>query len=148
MLTRRALRIQETLFSADPNKVSSFFSDHTEDTLGSLARDKKNIGHWKSEEQVLYMVFLRSNRDKFVDREIRRSEKIFREMARAIKTRGADQCRSHHQKMENKYPVFDDLLGQLSQLYGDLEEQVLQSRDGEESKNQLNLAGFSSENRI
>lgn len=42
----------------------------------------------------------------FLDKEARRTQKIFREMGRTIKTRGADQCRSHHQKMENKFPEF------------------------------------------
>lgn len=31
-------------------------------------------------------------------------------MAKFLKTRAADQCRSHHQKMEKKFNTFDDIL--------------------------------------
>jgi hypothetical protein len=31
-------------------------------------------------------------------------------MSKNIRTRGPDQCRSHHQKMENKFPEFNNLL--------------------------------------
>lgn len=69
-------------------------------------------------------------------------------MAKAIKTRGADQCRSHHQKMDKKYPQFDELLGYLNENYGEFVEEVLQARYIEESKNQLSLVECGSENKI
>lgn len=104
MLTRRAFRIQETLINEDLNKGASSSTGNTEETTVPIFKQKKNIGHWKAEEQTLYLIFLKENREKFADREIRRLEKIFREMSRTVKSRGADQCRSHHQKMNKKYP--------------------------------------------
>lgn len=59
----------------------------------------KNIGHWTNFEKQLYYVFLKTYRDNFIQKELRRTDKIFKEMAKFIKTRAADQCRSHHQKM-------------------------------------------------
>jgi hypothetical protein len=46
---------------------------------------------------------LKTYRDNFIQKELRRTDKIFKEMAKFIKTRAADQCRSHHQKMEKKH---------------------------------------------
>lgn len=46
-------------------------------------------------------------------KELRRTDKIFKEMAKFVKSRCPDQCRSHHQKMENKFPEFDDILNSL-----------------------------------
>lgn len=81
---------------------------------------------------------------------MRRSEKIFREMAKAIKSRGADQCRSHHQKMVKKYPEFDGLLEYLRKNYGEFEEEVLRerAREEEELRNPSVDADFSSENMV
>lgn len=31
-------------------------------------------------------------------------------MSKSVKTRSAEQCRSHHQKYENYYPNIDDLV--------------------------------------
>lgn len=79
-------------------------------------------------------MFLKANKEKFGDREARRTDKIFREMAKAIRTRGADQCRSHHQKMDKKFPEFERLLEYLGENYGQFEEEVLKQREIEEQQ--------------
>ena len=63
----------------------------------------RNVGHWTNQEKEFYYIFLKTFRENFVKKELRRTDKIFKEMAKFIKTRAADQCRSHHQKMEKKH---------------------------------------------
>ena len=50
-----------------------------------------------------YIVFIDYNKDRMRSKEKRRSNKFYAEMARFISTRNALQCRSHHQKLEEKY---------------------------------------------
>ena len=46
----------------------------------------------------------------FVNSHMRRTDKIFKTMELFIGTRQAEQCRSHHQKMEKKYINFTNIL--------------------------------------
>lgn len=49
-------------------------------------------------------------------------DKIFKTMAQFVGTREAEQCRSHHQKMEKKYETFLRILEHLRKKhYGTLE---------------------------
>lgn len=41
---------------------------------------------------------------------MRRVDKIFKSMANFMGTREAEQCRSHHQKMEKKHHTFPNIL--------------------------------------
>lgn len=41
---------------------------------------------------------------------MRRLDKIFKSMSTFIGTREAEQCRSHHQKMEKKFHSFSKIL--------------------------------------
>jgi hypothetical protein len=50
-----------------------------------------------------YVAFIDFNKDRMRSREKRRSNKFYQEMADFIVTRNALQCRSHHQKLEEKY---------------------------------------------
>ena len=46
-------------------------------------------------------------------------DKIFKSMERFVTTREAEQCRSHHQKMEKKHGAFVKILRELRRLnYG------------------------------
>jgi hypothetical protein len=46
-------------------------------------------------------------------------DKIFKSMERFVGSREAEQCRSHHQKMEKKYGNFVNILKELrKQIYG------------------------------
>lgn len=58
----------------------------------------------------MYFYFLKDHRENFIKKETRRTDKIFKVMARYIRTRAADQCRSHHQKMEKKFGTIDAIL--------------------------------------
>lgn len=44
-------------------------------------------------------------------------DKIFKSMETFIGTRAADQCRSHHQKMEKKYKTFYRIIYNLRQIH-------------------------------
>lgn len=77
----------------------------------------KNIGHWIPSEKLLYLNFLKQHRLNFVKKQLRRTDKIFKEMSKYIETRAADQCRSHHQKMERKYGPIDCVIAELQQDY-------------------------------
>jgi hypothetical protein len=44
---------------------------------------------------------------------MRRMDKIFKTMADFLGSRAADQCRSHHQKMEKKYKNFYNIIYNL-----------------------------------
>ena len=79
------------------------------------AREAKHTqkGHWSSEENKLYHWFLELHSRHFVLKYLRRTDKIFKSMAHFIRTREAEQCRSHHQKMEKKYHTFHQILIKL-----------------------------------
>jgi hypothetical protein len=70
----------------------------------------KNVGHWNTREKRLYYIFLSEHSNHFIHQQLRRSDKIFRTMATYIGMRAADQCRSHHQKMEKKYGSFENIV--------------------------------------
>lgn len=46
-------------------------------------------------------------------KKLRRMDKIFKSMADFIGSREAEQCRSHHQKMEKKFKSFYKILKNL-----------------------------------
>lgn len=48
---------------------------------------------------------------------MRRMDKIFKTMELFIGTRQAEQCRSHHQKMEKKYLNFPTIIANLRRLH-------------------------------
>ena len=55
----------------------------------------------------------------FIEKHLRRLDKIFKSMAIFIGTREAEQCRSHHQKMEKKYSTFYKIIENLRKhFYG------------------------------
>lgn len=86
----------------------------------SLDEDKNvNRGHWSLEENKKYHWFLEIHYKHFVNRHMRRMDKIFKTMETFIGTRQAEQCRSHHQKMEKKYHNFITIITNLRhQHYG------------------------------
>ena len=70
----------------------------------------KNVGHWSLTEKLQYLEFLKTHRTHLTKKELRRTDKIFKEMSKFVETRAADQCRSHHQKMEKKYGSMDAIV--------------------------------------
>ena len=67
--------------------------------LQQLSQAGINVGKWNTQEQMLYKRFLEDNLDHFVDKSVRKSQKVFLKMSKIIPTRTAEQCRTHHQKM-------------------------------------------------
>ena len=53
---------------------------------------------------------------------MRRMDKIFKTMETFIGTRQAEQCRSHHQKMEKKYHNFPTIIKNLRLQHYDCED--------------------------
>lgn len=49
------------------------------------------------------MDFLKENKQMFMNKESRRSNKVFRLLSKRIKSRTIHQVKSHHQKMLKKY---------------------------------------------
>jgi hypothetical protein len=80
-----------------------------------VEKECKNIqkGHWTDEENKLYHFFLEIHNRHFILKHLRRTDKIFKSMANFMKSREAEQCRSHHQKMEKKYHNFYQILLKL-----------------------------------
>jgi hypothetical protein len=72
-----------------------------------------NRGHWSLEENKRYHWFLEIHYSHFVNRHMRRMDKIFKSMEMFVGTRQAEQCRSHHQKMEKKYLNFTTIVSNL-----------------------------------
>lgn len=71
----------------------------TKTCLGPIIR----YGHWKESENLKYKQFLRENYFIIKNGLLRYHYRIFFKMALRIGTRNAVQCKSHHQKMLNKY---------------------------------------------
>ena len=61
--------------------------------------DRWGKGLWTSVQQKAYINFLRERKQEMDVSTLRRSQKIFILMSKEVKTRSADQCRSHHQKI-------------------------------------------------
>lgn len=73
----------------------------------------KKCGHWSSDENKRYHWFLELHHEHFFNKHLRRTDRIFKSMASFVETREAEQCRSHHQKMEKKYKYFSKILMSL-----------------------------------
>ena len=76
-----------------------------------------NRGHWSTEENKRYHWFLEIHHGHFVNRHMRRMDKIFKSMELFVATRQAEQCRSHHQKMEKKYHNFIAIIANLRNIH-------------------------------
>lgn len=67
--------------------------------ITKIAKSGQATGHWKIEENKRYHWFLEMHFNHFLNKHLRRMDKIFKSMEKFIATREAEQCRSHHQKM-------------------------------------------------
>ncbi|CAD8154722.1 unnamed protein product [Paramecium octaurelia] len=57
-----------------------------------------NNGHWTKKEHRLYLQFIETNKEIMMKSDMKKQEKIFKQMSIVIKSRSPSQCRSHHQK--------------------------------------------------
>ena len=64
-----------------------------------VSNPNQKFGHWAVEENKRYHWFLEVHNHHFLNKHMRRMDKIFKSMAVFVGTREAEQCRSHHQKM-------------------------------------------------
>lgn len=88
-------------------------------------KNRKN-GHWDLEENKRYHWFLEIHSSHFIQKHLRRMDKIFKSMALFVATREAEQCRSHHQKMEKKFYTFAEIIKNLrTQHYGSTDTDAL-----------------------
>ena len=51
----------------------------------------------------------------------RRNDRVFKMMSNYIISRSPDQCRSHHQKVENKYTSITKILAMLNKKFGGID---------------------------
>ena len=66
------------------------------------------------------MEFIDTNKNLLGKSESRRYSRIFKLMALFIKTRGADQCRSHHQKKQKKFKTLANIILNCQQMISKL----------------------------
>lgn len=70
---------------------------------------------WTEEENLIYVNFLEKHQDEFASDSKRRSSKFFKKMADQLQIGKSNlQCRSHHQKMVNRYGSVQQLLQAFS----------------------------------
>ena len=72
--------------------------------------DRWGKGLWNSIEQAAYIKFLKEKKPEMDVSTLRRSHKIFILMSKEVKTRSADQCRSHHQKIIKYHNTVDEAI--------------------------------------
>lgn len=62
-----------------------------------------SFGRWTPEEQNKYIEFMRKHYYIMRSSQLRYHHRIFNDMADYIGTRTSNQCKSHHQKMMQKF---------------------------------------------
>lgn len=60
-------------------------------------------GSWGLEENKIYLDFLRTYKRDFQNEVSRRKSTVFNRLSKALRKRTPDQCRSHHQKLQNRF---------------------------------------------
>lgn len=71
---------------------------------------KSSFGLWTEKETFKYFLFLYHHKSKFQSKSLRKSLKVFKQMAKFIKSRNSSQCRTHHQNLSKKCKNLDSLL--------------------------------------
>lgn len=80
-------------------------------------RQRFNSSLWTLAENEAYMNFLSLNTELFTLSKLgRRDAKINVLMSKAIKSRSADQCRSHHQKMMKYHEDIPNIIRHILSL--------------------------------
>lgn len=69
-----------------------------------------NRNGWDEDENRKYREFIELNTEILENREERREKKVFLRLSEYVETRDANQCRSHHQKMIQKYKSIEKIL--------------------------------------
>ena len=73
--------------------------------------------HWSLTEQKKYVNFVAERRETFVlCSKDKRVKGIHQKMSKFIKSRNSTQCRSHHQKMLQKFETVDGILENMKKF--------------------------------
>jgi RecA-family ATPase len=87
-----------------PNQANS--SNIQRQNLYGMPSNNKT-GHWSEKENAKYFAFLKKFKEKFSEKESRRQWKVFKTLSEFVKTRNANQCRSHHHKMQRNFETIE-----------------------------------------
>jgi hypothetical protein len=60
-------------------------------------------GSWSLQENRIYLDFLSKYQRDFSSEEARRKSVVFNRLSKELHKRTPDQCRSHHQKLQNRF---------------------------------------------
>lgn len=72
--------------------------------------EEEGRGKWSATEQRHYVSFLEDNLSEMKSRAARKSQKVFLQMSRLVRTRTAEQCRSHHQKVLKSHETVEEII--------------------------------------
>lgn len=78
--------------------------------IAELENQSSGKGKWNRAEQIAYVDFLDKNIEDMSTKLARKSRKVFLNMALLVKSRSADQCRSHHQKVLNYHKSVQEII--------------------------------------
>jgi hypothetical protein len=76
----------------------------------STPDEEEGRGKWSATEQRHYVSFLENNLSEMKSRAARKSQKVFLQMSRLVRTRTAEQCRSHHQKVLKSHETVEEII--------------------------------------
>lgn len=102
MKTRQGTELQYK----NPDTPNEYYNNQDK-TISTGASTTKN---WTYLENQAYVEFLSDNEKMMKDSTMRRSNKIFLEMSLFIRTKFPEQCRTHHQKVLNKYGTNEKII--------------------------------------
>jgi hypothetical protein len=85
------------------------------------------IGSWGLEENRIYLNFLESYRKDFNNEVSRRKSTVFNRLSKALRKRTPDQCRSHHQKLQNRFQ--NDIDAIVDFVKSKISKQILECED-------------------
>ena len=103
---RKNLGRQPTAFEARPPSVSSSYQPEEPEVRAvspEVNKKKYLAGTWSAWENYVYLRFMGDNHNQFLTERERRRCKVFFRLAKILKKRTPDQCRSHHQKLQIKF---------------------------------------------
>jgi hypothetical protein len=76
------------------------------------------VGSWTFHENLLYIIFLDLNKLVMVSKKKRRNTRIFDLMSEYVMSRNPLQCRSHHQKLIEKFGEIKTIINNFKKMVG------------------------------
>lgn len=87
-------------------------------------------GSWSLQENRTYLLFLSRYRRDFGSEEARRRSVVFNRLSKELHRRTPDQCRSHHQKLQNRFN--NDIDRIIDFVQRKIRRRIAQAGEGEE----------------